>query len=779
MAVAPGELVTATDVAAAPDGSIYVIDDGASRVAQYAPDGTLLNMWGSPGTAEGQFAPAPNAGDPAGSQIAVGPSGVVFTYDSGNERIQKFTSDGRFYTAWPARVHDMAVSPTGTLYLVDPVEGRVKHYCPAGRLKGAWGEGGEDEDGVAQCGPYSPGVGYSIAVTPEESVVVADPDTGRVDVCTRTGEHVTTWQLPAGDAGADGEAGWSGHLAIDPDGSVLVTGVEDRPLTRFTVDGERMPLDEGGATSGGATSGGATSGGAAVDAQTGVRGLLALDPEPESAQGSAAFSRWPFAVAPDWSISFLASHEPGQTLISMSNDDTRFRTLAATGAGDGKLLSPAGVALAPDGTVVAADAGMDRLQRLGPHGQFIAAWGLPGPEETGAGELAGADQAGADFAGAYPAGVAVGLEGETYVVDRGNGRVLAFDPDGQPLDQWGASESSPVHFSDPQDVVALSDGRFAVVDDERLQLVEPGGPVAAWDLPASADSGGVAADTAAGSEAGEAEGLEGSGASPGRSRRLAVDEAGAVLVADTGNAVVWRVDPEDGKLGEWLRLAPNSAPLSIAVRDDGTVVLQQRGTDALQRYTATGEHAGAWPSDDAPARWTDPRGAVRHLAPDGDGGLYISGAGGLLHLTADGLVDHGWDWPQQAAAIPSDLIPPRPDVPAGDGWTVQVFDNPWLSGVPVTTNLTAEIDFDWGLEAPVDDLLPNGWSARFERDLPLHEGAYDIELAASGGTRLWLGDKLIDDKWLDADRDWEADYDSPGPVVARLEFVDRGGPAAV
>ena len=49
-------------------------------------------MWGAPGTGNGQF------NEPAG--VAVDASGSVYVADKGNNRIQKFDSNGNFITQW-------------------------------------------------------------------------------------------------------------------------------------------------------------------------------------------------------------------------------------------------------------------------------------------------------------------------------------------------------------------------------------------------------------------------------------------------------------------------------------------------------------------------------------------------------------------------------------------------------------------------------------------------------------------------------------------------------
>jgi hypothetical protein len=85
------------NLAIGPDGNLYVTD-GCQRVAVISPYGKVLRRWGRAGRGPGEFhfvshdpsAPGVSAG------IAVGADGRVYVDDSGNSRLEVFTSVGRF-----------------------------------------------------------------------------------------------------------------------------------------------------------------------------------------------------------------------------------------------------------------------------------------------------------------------------------------------------------------------------------------------------------------------------------------------------------------------------------------------------------------------------------------------------------------------------------------------------------------------------------------------------------------------------------------------------------
>ena len=76
------------------EGNVCVADTGNNRIQKFTSNGVFLIKWGSFGTAPGQFS------HPHG--IGVGPMGNVYVAETGNNRVQKFTNNGVFLTTWGA-----------------------------------------------------------------------------------------------------------------------------------------------------------------------------------------------------------------------------------------------------------------------------------------------------------------------------------------------------------------------------------------------------------------------------------------------------------------------------------------------------------------------------------------------------------------------------------------------------------------------------------------------------------------------------------------------------
>lgn len=143
------------DVAVSNDGSrIYVIDAGGidslrHRVVVFDREGEWLFEVGGRGTGDGEFN--------LPTQIAVAPDDTVYVLDAGNFRVQVFTPDGQFLRAWGevgrsfgnfARPRGLAIDRDGNVYVTDTAYRNFQIFTPDGELLLAIGGGGlMDEPG--------------------------------------------------------------------------------------------------------------------------------------------------------------------------------------------------------------------------------------------------------------------------------------------------------------------------------------------------------------------------------------------------------------------------------------------------------------------------------------------------------------------------------------------------------------------------------------------------------------------------------------------------------
>lgn len=118
-----------------------------------------------------------------------------------------------------------------------------------------------------------------------------------------------------------------------------------------------------------------------------------------------------------------------------------------------------------------------------------------------------------------------------------------------------------------------------------------------------------------------------------------------------------------------------------------------------------------------------------------------------------------------------DLSPGGCDNPMFRG---DYFNNQTLSGPPVATVCSTEVNFDWGMEAPAPGVAADHFSARYTRTLPLDAGNYQFTVRGDDGVRFYVDGELLIDAWKDQPA---TSYTAPrtlaaGDHVLRLEFYD-------
>ena len=123
-------------------------------------------------------------------------------------------------------------------------------------------------------------------------------------------------------------------------------------------------------------------------------------------------------------------------------------------AGDDETLfrSPDDLVFASNGDVYVADAGNGRIVRLNADGSYAGQWGKKGKGES-------------EFAAAH--GIAIDSADRIYVADRGNDRIQVFSPEGKFLAAWGGF-GNPFGALVVGDELLVSDGDAHTISHLRL-----------------------------------------------------------------------------------------------------------------------------------------------------------------------------------------------------------------------------------------------------------------------------------------------------------------------
>jgi predicted membrane-bound mannosyltransferase/sugar lactone lactonase YvrE len=237
----PGELQAPRGIAIAPDGSLFVADSRNQRIQHFAPDGKLINTWGSFADVSKGDAPGGTFNEPW--DVAVGADGTVFVSDTWNHRIQAFKPDGTFLRMWGYfgqgdaadafwGPRGLAIDAKGRVYVADTGNKRIAIFEPDGTSVAQFGTSG------METGQFDELTG--LAIDKEGLVYVADTWNQRVQVFVgdETGKFFTPLRQFA-------ISGWYGqsldnkpYLKVSPlTGHILVADPEGPRILEFANDG--------------------------------------------------------------------------------------------------------------------------------------------------------------------------------------------------------------------------------------------------------------------------------------------------------------------------------------------------------------------------------------------------------------------------------------------------------------------------------------------------------------------------------------------------------------
>lgn len=203
-------------------------------------------QWGRQGAQDGEF------DFPIG--IAINRADEVFVTDFKNARVQKFSSEGKFLSAFSVSPFPggIALDRQGHLYIAhfgippskyekERERDKIAVFTDSGKLLREWGKFGEG-DGEFN----SPG---GIAITPQDRVYVADQCNRRIQVFDTQGKFLMKWGrkgFESGEFGGDAhpKAFFAGptFLALDKDGNVYTTEASFKVgrVQKFSSEGKHL-----------------------------------------------------------------------------------------------------------------------------------------------------------------------------------------------------------------------------------------------------------------------------------------------------------------------------------------------------------------------------------------------------------------------------------------------------------------------------------------------------------------------------------------------------------
>jgi tripartite motif-containing protein 71 len=217
-----GQFYSSHGVAVDSSGNVYVADGGNNRIQKFDSNGTFLTKWGLYGSGDGQFK--------IPRYIAVDSSGNVYVVDVDNHRIQKFDSNGNFITKWVyyfggdeknTDPRGIAVDSSGNVYVVDfNLESILKFES-----------NGNSTTYVGKGQLHSPNC---LAVDPSGNVYVVDGTLHCIKKFDSNGNYLTVW---GSYGGGNGQFNNPQDIAVDSSGNVYVADGGNNRIQKFDSSG--------------------------------------------------------------------------------------------------------------------------------------------------------------------------------------------------------------------------------------------------------------------------------------------------------------------------------------------------------------------------------------------------------------------------------------------------------------------------------------------------------------------------------------------------------------
>jgi hypothetical protein len=483
------------------------------------------------------------------------------------------------------------------------------------------GEG--SADGIGAAARFSEPLG--VAVDGAGNLFVADDSDNTIRKITPDGVVTTlagtAYVLPpcidlcsipnANVDGTGAAARFSGPsgVAVDRAGNVFVADTYDNTIRKITPDG----------------------------VVTTLAGTASLEGGSMDGKGAAASFYRPFGVAVDGADNVFVADSSNNTIRKITPDGvvtTLAGTAGSSGSADGvgaaaRFCQPEGVAVDGTGNVFVADTYNHAIRKITPDGVVTTLAGTPGSSGSADGTASAARFS-------YPSGVAVDGAGNVFVADSSNNTIREITPEGVVITLAGTAGSSgsadgvrdAARFWHQSGLAVDETGNVFVADsgNSTIRKITPDGLVTT--LAGTAFLYGSADGT-------------GSAARFNNPWGVAVDGAGNVFVADWGNDTIRKITPDgvvstlaglagtSGSLDGMGAAASFNGPRGVAVDGAGNVFVADSGNNTIRKITPAGMVAtfagtaglsGSTDGTGAAASFNFPTG----VAVDGAGDVFVA-----------------------------------------------------------------------------------------------------------------------------------------------------------
>ncbi len=414
-------------------------------------------------------------------------------------------------------------------------------------------------------------------------------------------------------------------VAVNDAGTVFVTTQLANQVRQVPTSGVL------GTTAGNGTIGYSGNGGAAINAQI----------------------THPYGIALDQAGDLYVS-DPIFSVIRMITPGGIISTVAGP-----PLHAPTGLAVDSGGNLYIAEQDANRIIKVAPDGTVSTVVGNGTAGFSGEGDLATS----AELNG--PRGVAVDAQGDIFIADTLNNRirevtaggtVLTVAGNGTVSDSGDGGPAANAQFNQPIGMVFDAEGNLFVADsgNSEVREISPSGTVTA-----------VAGNGIAGFSGDNGPAVD---AELNLPTSVAVDSTGNLLIADSGNNRIRKVNLASGAIttvaGNGTTSAPYlegdggpaigavlNHPLAVAADRMGNFYIADTNDNAVRKVSASGVITTLISGGQIPHQGFSAVIYPSALALDSSGDLFVSQSGYALEISAQGVVSHSIYGQQRAVAV--------------------------------------------------------------------------------------------------------------------------------
>jgi trimeric autotransporter adhesin len=609
-----------------PYGDIFIADTGNNVVREVTPDGKI-NTFAGNGTVgyTGDQGPANQAQLHAPAGVAVDNSGNLYIADTGNNTIRWVTPDGNiqtlagdgyasFYgdTGSPSSAtlnhpEDVTLGLNGNIYIADTGNGNIRLVVGGVITSVAgtetWGYAG-DGGAATSAALYAPR-----AVTADSSgnYYIADYGNHRIRKVDTKGNIITV--VGNGNQGFSGDGGPAGNaelnfpsgVVIDSQGNIYIADSGNNRIRKVSTSGTISTVAGNGIFSDSGDGGPPAA--AQLNAPTGVvvtpAGALYISDSLNAAVrvaakgtissvGSASSLGSPRGLAYDAAGNVYVA-DAANSRVQKIGTDGSVTTFAGNGtagfAGDGgpaasaQLNTPTSVVVDTAGNVYIADLLNNRIRKVDTSGTISTVAGSAFQGYSGDGGpavLAGLN---------LPQGVTADTQGDLYIADTANNLIRIVTPDGNIHSFAGtgitgySGDGGPAinaQITGPTGIAADLFGNIYFIDGSAyIREIYPSGAI---QTIAGNGTTGYTGDAGIATLA-----------ELNAPTAVAVDQAGNVYVADTGNNAVRLLEPTgSGLVVTQVTNAASNQPGPISPGEVLVLTGSGLGPSQLQLYQASG-----------------------------------------------------------------------------------------------------------------------------------------------------------------------------------------------